>query len=219
MRMVRWMCGVKLQDRIPSKELRERLGLDDIISVLQWNRLRWYAHVLRKDDNDLVKKCMEYEVEGAKPRGRPKKTWRETVEKDCQVRGLNREDAMDCSRWRKQISDDWWPRYVWVGECFFRYRLTRVVPDKIHRMMLCQLVKVSRHFPEPLLVQVDEYVTFKQLVAVHMSLQALLDTALETFTFQVIHIHLFYCLQSQYLEMYLMPAYLVMHYLVESSHD
>jgi len=36
MRMVRWMCGVKLQDRIPSKGLRERegLGLDDIILVL-----------------------------------------------------------------------------------------------------------------------------------------------------------------------------------------
>jgi len=34
MRMVRWMCGVKLQDRIPSKGLKERLGLDDIISVL-----------------------------------------------------------------------------------------------------------------------------------------------------------------------------------------
>jgi len=27
--MVRWMCGVKLQDRVPSKGLRERLGLDD----------------------------------------------------------------------------------------------------------------------------------------------------------------------------------------------
>jgi len=23
-----------------------------------------------------MKKCMEYEVEGARPRGRPKKTWR-----------------------------------------------------------------------------------------------------------------------------------------------
>jgi len=46
MRMIRWMCGVKLQDRVPSKELRERLGLDDIISVLQRNRLRWYKHVL-----------------------------------------------------------------------------------------------------------------------------------------------------------------------------
>jgi len=33
-------------------------------------------------------------VEATRPRGRPKKTWREIVEKYCQVRGLNREDAM-----------------------------------------------------------------------------------------------------------------------------
>jgi len=59
--------------------------------------------------------------------------WREIVEKDCHARGLNREDAMDRSRWMKQIRDDWWPRWVWVGECFFWYWLTRVVPDKIHR--------------------------------------------------------------------------------------
>ena len=40
MRMVRRMCGVKLQDRVPSKGLRQRLRLDDIISVLQQNRFR-----------------------------------------------------------------------------------------------------------------------------------------------------------------------------------
>jgi len=39
MKKVRWMYGVKLQDRVPSKGLRERLELDDIISVLQQNRL------------------------------------------------------------------------------------------------------------------------------------------------------------------------------------
>jgi len=50
--MVRWMYGMKLQDIIPSKGLRERLGLDDIISVLQQNRLQWYEHVLRKEHND-----------------------------------------------------------------------------------------------------------------------------------------------------------------------
>jgi len=49
---------------------------------------------------------MEYEVEGARPRGRLKKTWRQTVEKDCKVHKLNREDDMDRNRWRKQISDD-----------------------------------------------------------------------------------------------------------------
>jgi len=31
------MCGVKLKDRLPSKELRERLGVDDIALVLQQN--------------------------------------------------------------------------------------------------------------------------------------------------------------------------------------
>ena len=33
--MVRWMCNVKVKDRVPSKELRERLGIDDIILILQ----------------------------------------------------------------------------------------------------------------------------------------------------------------------------------------
>ena len=46
MRMVRWMCSVKVKDRVPSKELRERLGKDDIILMLQQNRLHWYGHVL-----------------------------------------------------------------------------------------------------------------------------------------------------------------------------
>jgi len=43
------------------------------------------------------------EVEGTRPRGRPKKTWREIVEKDCRARGLKMEDAMCRSRWKKQI--------------------------------------------------------------------------------------------------------------------
>jgi len=54
-----------------------------------------YGHVLRKEDNDWVKKCMEYEVEGTRPRGRRGKTWREIVEKDCKACGLNREDTME----------------------------------------------------------------------------------------------------------------------------
>ena len=45
-------------------------------------------------------------MEGARPRGRPKKAWREIEDKDCQACGLSREDAMDRSKWMKQIRDD-----------------------------------------------------------------------------------------------------------------
>jgi len=59
----KWLDGCV--DWVTSKGLRERLGLDVIILVLQQNRLWWYGHVLRKEDNDWVKKCMDYKVEGA----------------------------------------------------------------------------------------------------------------------------------------------------------
>ena len=61
-------------DRCKWRKVRERLGIDDITLVLQQNRLRWYALVLRKED-DWMKLCMEYEVEGR----RPKRTWRYVV--------------------------------------------------------------------------------------------------------------------------------------------
>ena len=78
------MYGVKLKDRVSNNKLRERLGIAGIMSVLWQNRLRWYGHVLRKDDNDW-KKCMEYLVVGSRPRGRPKRTWLEVVQRHCQV--------------------------------------------------------------------------------------------------------------------------------------
>ena len=63
--------------------------------------------MLRKEDTDWVKKCIEYEVEGSGTRGRPTRTGTEVVQKDCQACTLNREDAMDHSRWKKLIKEGW----------------------------------------------------------------------------------------------------------------
>ena len=37
---------------------------------------------------------------------------------------------MDRCKWRKMIKEARWSGWVWVGECFFWYRPTRVVPDQ-----------------------------------------------------------------------------------------
>ena len=58
MRMVRWMCNVKVKDRVPSKELRERLGIDDIsyiTLILQQNVHETKIH----DIDDLRKRLMQ----------------------------------------------------------------------------------------------------------------------------------------------------------------
>ena len=49
-----------------------------------------------------LEKCMEYEAQGSRPRGRPKRTWREAEQKDCQTQKL----TSKYSRWRKLMKDD-----------------------------------------------------------------------------------------------------------------
>jgi len=61
---------------------------------------------------------MEYEEEGSRPRGRPKRTWKEVVQKDCQARNLNKKDAMDRGRWNKLIKAGWWSGWWEVGWVF-----------------------------------------------------------------------------------------------------
>ena len=58
MSMIRWMCGVKLNERNKSEELRKFLGLEPVSLMIKKSRLRWFGHVERKDDDDWVKRCM-----------------------------------------------------------------------------------------------------------------------------------------------------------------
>ena len=86
--MIRWMCGVKLNERKKSEELRELLGLEPVSLMIKKSRLRWFGHVERKDDNDWVKRCITWEVEGIGPRGRLKKTWWDCDKNDMDSLGL-----------------------------------------------------------------------------------------------------------------------------------
>ena len=67
MQMIRWMCGISLKDRMTNEELRRLVGVEPITTFIRSGRLRWYGNVMRKGDEDWVKICMEYRVEGRRP--------------------------------------------------------------------------------------------------------------------------------------------------------
>jgi translation initiation factor IF-1 len=56
-----------------------------------------------KNVDDWVTKCRDLVVEGAKSRGRNRKTWMECVEGDMVKLGLSRVDAQDRGVWRSGI--------------------------------------------------------------------------------------------------------------------
>ena len=54
-------------------------------------------------DEDWVKKCMEYRVEGRRPVGRPRKTWLESVKADMSELEIDKEDVHDRRKWRRNV--------------------------------------------------------------------------------------------------------------------
>ena len=79
--MARAICGVQLKDRKSSIDLMFKLGFNEAIDQLAMaNNVRWYGHVLRREDGHILRRVLDFEVEGQRKKGRPKRTWRKRVE-------------------------------------------------------------------------------------------------------------------------------------------
>jgi len=48
---------------------------------------------------------MNVEVEPVRPTAKPKKTWSEIIETDCETQQICKEDAMDRRKWRRLVKD------------------------------------------------------------------------------------------------------------------
>ena len=102
--MVRAMCGVKLVDKRNAMELMDMLGLKEAADKLaKANGVRWYGHVLRRPEEDVLMKAMVHEVDGKRKQGRPRMKWKEQVEGSMKRIGLKKEDAADRYRWREGV--------------------------------------------------------------------------------------------------------------------
>ena len=90
--MVRAMCSQKVVDRQTTEEQMDMLGLKETIDRLATaNGVRWYGHVLRRDDDSVLRVALNLKVSGKRKRGRPKKTWKKQVEEETEKIGLKKE--------------------------------------------------------------------------------------------------------------------------------
>ena len=63
--MMRQMCGVSLKKHLSNEALRGRLGIDCVSDLVRRNRLRRFGHAVWKDDQQCVRKCMDFKVDGS----------------------------------------------------------------------------------------------------------------------------------------------------------
>ena len=76
MRMLRWMCGVTRLDKIRNERTRgttKTTKVGEITKKVQEMRLKWYGHVMRREEHYVGMRAMEMKVQVRLKRGRPKR--------------------------------------------------------------------------------------------------------------------------------------------------
>ena len=94
-RMMRFMGGVSRHNRVSSSEVARRCGLKEISDIACVRRLQLFDHVQRRGEGEPLSVVRSWQVEGPRPRGRPK-SWMRIIEEDMRLLGINEALANDC---------------------------------------------------------------------------------------------------------------------------
>ena len=106
-RCLRRILQIYWPNTITNEELHWRAEIEPISTQVKRRRWRWIGHVLRQQNTALTRIALRWTPDGQRKRGRPKETWRRTVEREMKEKGwtwgrLERVSA-DRHRWRALV--------------------------------------------------------------------------------------------------------------------
>ncbi len=72
--------------------------------------MKWYGHVVRREEHFVGRRPMEMNVQGRRKRGRSKRRWLDKVDDDIKEKGLSADQVYDRATW-SHISSNIDPTY------------------------------------------------------------------------------------------------------------
>ena len=106
MKMLRFAMGVTRKDKIRNEHIRSTVKVERLGMKMREGRLRWYGHIMRRDQEYVGRKMMEMELPGKRRRGRPKRRFLDVVKEDMGEVGVKETDIEDRKMWRMMIHCD-----------------------------------------------------------------------------------------------------------------
>ena len=100
--MVRAMCGEKVMEKKRTEDLMEMLGLKEtVVQMAKANGVRWYRHVLRRDDGHFLRKALGVQSEGQEEARMTKEDVEDASgegEQNCWFGGKGRDESSEMER-------------------------------------------------------------------------------------------------------------------------
>ena len=103
MKMLRFAMGVTRKDKMRNEHIRSTVKVEQLGMKMREGRLRWYGHVMRRDQEYVGRKMMEMELPGKRRRGRPKRRFLDVAKEDMGEVGAKETDVEDRKMWRMMI--------------------------------------------------------------------------------------------------------------------
>ena len=75
MKMLRFAMGVTRKDKIRNEHISSIVKVERLRKKMREGRLRWYGHVMRRNQEYVGRKIMEMELPRKRRRGRPKRSF------------------------------------------------------------------------------------------------------------------------------------------------
>ena len=102
LKMLRFSLVTRM-DKIRNEYIRGTAQVGRFGEKTREARLRWYGHVLRKDNGYIGRRVLRMELPGKKKWGRPKRRFMDVVKEDMAGVEVTEEDAEDRTNWRWKI--------------------------------------------------------------------------------------------------------------------
>ena len=95
MKMLRFAVGVTRKDKIKNEYIRGIFKVEWLGKKMRESRLRWYGHVMRRDQEYVRRKMMEMKLTGKRKRGRPKRRFLDVLKEVMGEVGAKEMDTPD----------------------------------------------------------------------------------------------------------------------------
>ena len=106
---LREICRVFWPNKISNTDLHFKTNEKDLETQIRIKRLRWLGHVLRMNMSRNPKKCLRWKPPGKRSRGKPRTTWRKSVEDELEKMemtwGEAEKQAKDRNTWRHVVAE------------------------------------------------------------------------------------------------------------------
>ena len=94
---------VTRKDKTRNEYIRVTVKVERLGMMMREGRLRWYEHIMRRDQEYVGRKMMEMELPVKRKRGRPKRRFLDVVKEDMGEVGAKETDVENRTIWRNMI--------------------------------------------------------------------------------------------------------------------